>query len=82
MGRAAAGRRDERHFQRIVRIARQNIAEQFTGADCLALADVVERNVLIALKAARRIPFGLAVTDVIDNGLGHEMIFLAFLPSS
>ena len=33
----------------------------------LGAAKIVERNILLALKAAIRIPIGLAVTDVVDG---------------
>ena len=44
----------------------------------LRAAELVERDVLHALKPAQRIPLGLAVTDVIDGrAASRRRLFLA-----
>src|SRR5581483_6043156 len=48
--------------------ALKNAAEDFAAALRLGAARGIERGVALALQAAARIPVGLAVTDIINNG--------------
>ncbi len=49
-------------------IVGEDISEQFTGANRLPFADVVQRDVLRTLETASGIPFGLTVADEINGG--------------